>query len=319
MSASRPAREGPTGRVIAAFAIVYVVWGSTYFGIRYAVESIPPFLMGGSRFVVAGLVLFAWAQRKGFTWPARRQWRDAAISGTLMLLGGNGGVTWAEKTIPSSVAALIVAIVPLWMVLLEWGEPAGKRPTIRVSAGLAIGFTGVAFLVLNGKGYEGNDLNPWGVAAIIAATIAWASGSVFSRHADKPASAFVSTGIQMISGGGVMMVFGLSLGEGSQFRLSAVTAVSAWAWIYLTVFGSLVAFTAYVWLLQVSTPSRVSTTSFVNPLIAVVLGCALGGEPFTANILVSTAMILLAVILILRRRVARTVAPVKPTRTAAGE
>ena len=309
MSASATSPTPSRGLLVAAFAIVYVVWGSTYFGIRYAVESIPPFLMGGSRFLVAGMLLFAWAQRHGWILPSRQQWRDATICGTLMLLGGNGGVTWAEKTIPSSVAALIVAIVPLWMVLLEWSEPSGQRPSLRIATGLVIGFAGVAMLVSHGKGYEGASLNPWGVAAIVIATIAWASGSVFSRHADKPSSAFASTGIQMITGGGVMLMVGFSLGEGSEFRWSNVTSISAWAWLYLTLFGSLIAFTAYVWLLQVSTPSRVSTTSFVNPLIAVILGCALGGEPFTSTILVSTAMILIAVVLILRRRVPRANQP----------
>jgi len=300
MNSSPHKHHTSPGLVLAAFATVYIVWGSTYFGIRYAVESIPPFLMGGSRFFVAGAVLFTWSQRKGFSWPTGRQWRDATIVGCLMLLGGNGGVTWAEQTVPSSVTALIVAIAPLWMVLLEWREPGGRRPTLRVFAGLLVGFIGVAYLVLAGHGYDGGALNPWGIAAILFATVTWAAGSVFSRCATKPKSALTSTGMQMIAGGGVMMIVGFALGEGPQFSFSTVTAVSAWAWVYLALFGSLIGFTAYLWLLQVSTPSKVSTTSFVNPLIAVVLGCTLGGEPFTPKLLLSGAMILVAVILILR-------------------
>jgi len=306
MNSDSSEHRAPLGLVLAAFVTVYVVWGSTYFAIRYAVETIPPFLMGGSRFFVAGALLFAWSQRGGFSWPTGRQWRDAAIVGCLMLVGGNGGVTWAEKTVPSSVAALIVAIVPLWMVLLEWREPGSKRPTGRVFTGLLIGFIGVAFLVLGGHGYDGAALDPWSVAAILFATITWASGSLFSRRATKPKSALTTIGMQMIAGGGIMVVCGLALGEGSTFSFSTVTAVSFWAWAYLAIFGSLIGFTAYLWLLQVSTPSKVSTTSFVNPLIAVVLGCWLGSEPFTSKLIVSTAMIVVAVILILRGAGSRT-------------
>lgn len=305
MSSSSTTQRSSIGFVLMAFATIYIVWGSTYFGIRYAVESIPPFLMGGSRFVVAGVLLFVWTQRNKITRPTGRQWRDATIAGTLMILGGNGGVTWAEKTIPSSVAALIVAIVPLWMVLLEWAEPTGRRPTIRVFAGLTIGFIGVAMLVAKGQGYDGESLSIWGVAAIIVSTITWSLGSIFNRRAVRPKSLFTSSAMQMMTGGTVMMLFGFAIGEGRQFSFSDVTPVSAWAWVYLTLIGSLAAFTAYVWLLQVSTPSKVSTTGFVNPLIAVILGCALGGEPFTSKILLSAAMILAAVILIIRGAASR--------------
>ena len=168
MNSDNPSRpRPPLTLLLGAFATVYLVWGSTYFGIRYAVESIPPFLMGGSRFLVAGLILFVWTQRKRLPWPTARQWRDGTILGILMILGGNGGVTWAEKTIPSSVAALIVAVVPLWMVLLEWAEPTGRRPTPRVITGLAIGFSGVAMLVAKGQGYQGEPLRLLGVVAIL--------------------------------------------------------------------------------------------------------------------------------------------------------
>lgn len=300
MNLSSKDHRPPLSLVLMAFATVYVVWGSTYFGIRYAVESIPPFLMGGSRFLFAGLALFLWTQRKKLVWPAGRQWRDATIAGTLMILGGNGGVTWAEKTIPSSVAALIVAIVPLWMVLLEWAEPTGRRPSMRVFGGLAIGFVGVAMLVARGQGYDGSSLNLWGVGAIIVSTITWSLGSLYNRRAVKPDSLFTSSAMQMMTGGFVMMLFGFGVGEGRELSFANVTSVSIWAWIYLTLIGSLAAFTAYVWLLQVSTPSKVSTTAFVNPLIAVVLGCTLGAEPFTSKTLFSAALILAAVVLIIR-------------------
>lgn len=286
--------------IIAAFAVVYVIWGSTYLAIRYAVDSLPPFLMAGSRFFVAGLILFVWMRLKGVPWPRRVEWRDATIVGSLMLLGGNGGVTWAEQTIPSSVAALMVAMVPLWIVLLEWRGGAATRPTFRAWTGLALGFTGVALLVLNGRGYDGKSLNLFGLAALLIATITWATGSLFSRRAVKPKSALLAIGMQMIAGGAVMMLVGLGLGETRTFSWAAITPASAWAWFYLMTFGALVGFTAYVWLLGVCAPSKVSTYAFVNPVIAVLLGCTLGNEPFSLRLLIATALIGAAVLLIIR-------------------
>lgn len=286
--------------VIAAFAAVYLIWGSTYLGIRYAVDSIPPFLMAGSRFFVAGVVLFLWAWRKRLPWPSLVQWRDAAIVGTLMLLGGNGGVTWAEQTIPSSVAALMIAMTPLWIVLLDWRTGSGSRPTTRTIIGLTLGFTGVGTLVLKGKGYDGGALNGWGLLALLIATLTWSSGSLFSRRAAKPQSALLAIGMQMITGGAVMTLVGFGTGELRAFDFESVTALSAGAWIYLMLFGALVGFTAYVWLLQVCPASKVSTYAFVNPLIAVTLGCTLGNEPFSWRLVLATALIGVAVLLIIR-------------------
>ncbi len=286
--------------IIAAFAAVYLIWGSTYLAIRYAVDTLPPFLMAGSRFFVAGLILFTWTRWKGLSWPRWIEWRDATIAGSLMLLGGNGGVTWAEKTIPSSVAALMVAIVPLWIVLLEWRGGVAARPTARAWMGLTLGFAGVALLVLNGRGYDGKTLNVPGLLALLIATIAWAAGSLFSRRAVKPKSALLTIGMQMIAGGAVMMLFGLGVGEPRDLEVAAITATSIWAWFYLMTFGALVGFTAYVWLLQVCPPAKVSTYAFVNPVIAVVLGCTLGSEPFSLRLVIATALIGLAVLLIIR-------------------
>lgn len=285
--------------VIAAFAAVYLIWGSTYLGIRYAVDSIPPFLMAGSRFFAAGVVLFLWARRKHLPWPSLAQWRDATIVGTLMLLGGNGGVTWAEQTIPSSVAALMIAMTPLWIVLLDWRTSGGSRPTAKTMIGLALGFTGVGTLVLNGKGYDGGALNGWGLLALLIATLTWASGSLFSRRAAKPQSALLAIGMQMITGGAVMTLVGVGSGELRTFDVASVTALSAGAWIYLMLFGALVGFTAYIWLLQVCPASKVSTYAFVNPLIAVTLGCTLGNEPFSWRLVLATALIGFAVLLII--------------------
>lgn len=299
MNAPAGPQRPPLPLIIAAFTAVYLIWGSTYLVIRYAIESLPPFLMAGSRFFVAGVILFAWAMRGQTSWPTRREWRDATIVGTLLLLGGNGGVTWAEQTIPSSIAALMVAMTPLWMALLGWRSGAG-RPTRTVLIGLALGLAGVALLVLNGQGYDGQALDPLGLAALLIATIAWAGGSLFSRRAVKPKSALLTIGLQMITGGAVMTLVGVGVGETRQFDPGAITATSLWAWLYLMTFGALVGFTAYVWLLQVCPPSKVSTYAFVNPVIAVALGCTLGNEPFSLRLVYATTLIVVAVLLIIR-------------------
>lgn len=299
MSPESSGRPPAAALIIAAFAAVYVIWGSTYLAIRYAVESIPPFLMAGSRFVLAGALLFAWTKLRDQTRPTLRQWRDATIVGTLMLLGGNGGVVWAEKVIPSSVAALMVAIVPLWMILLEWRESAAGRPTARIMLGLFAGFAGVGILVFGGRGYDGEPLPLAGLAVLLLATVCWAMGSLFSRRSVRPKNALMGIGMQMLAGGAVMTLFGVAVGEVPAFDVKAITAVSFWAWLYLSLIGALVGFTAYVWLLQVSTPSKVSTYAFVNPLIAVVLGCTLGREPFSLRLVFSTALIVVAVLLII--------------------
>ncbi|HSH16308.1 MAG TPA: EamA family transporter [Verrucomicrobiae bacterium] len=299
MNATTGSQRPPLSLIIAAFAAVYLIWGSTYLVIRYAIDSLPPFLMAGSRFFFAGVILFAWAMRGQTAWPTRREWRDATIVGTLLLLGGNGGVTWAEQTIPSSIAALMVAMTPLWMALLGWRSGAG-RPTRPVLIGLALGFAGVALLVLNGKGYDGQALDRVGLAVLLIATIAWAGGSLFSRSAAKPKSALLTIGMQMITGGAVMTLVGVGFGETRQIDPGAITASSLWAWLYLMTFGALVGFTAYVWLLQVCSPSKVSTYAFVNPVIAVALGCTLGKEPFSLRLVFATTLIVIAVLLIIR-------------------
>jgi len=292
-------QPAPFGLVIAAFAIVYVVWGSTYLGIKYAVESIPPFLMAGSRHLVAGLLLFAFAMARGAKLPSLPQWRDAAIAGMLMLVVGNGGVTWAEQMIPSGIAALLVALTPVWMVLIDWARPGGVRPRAIVGLGLAFGIAGVVLLArkqMNGAG----PAYGWGVAALLAASICWAFGSVFNRSARKPESAFLGVALQMITGGAVLFALALGQGEFGRFSVASVTALSFWAWLYLTIAGSLIAYTAYVWLLHASTPARVATYAYVNPLIAVLLGCTIGREVFSHEIYLAGGLIVVAVVLVLR-------------------
>ncbi len=288
----------PVWGVIAAFAAVYVIWGSTYLGIRYAVESIPPFLMAGTRSLAAGLLLYAFARARSGAAPSRIEWRDAAITGGLLLTVGNGGVTWAEQVVPSSVTALLVGLVPLWMVVFDWLRPSGVRPRPLVVVGLAVGFAGVALLARHGSNF--GPAYGWGVVILMTASMSWAFGSIFGRHAHKPASPLLGVAMQMIAGGSFLLVLAAVRGEAAQFSFGQVTWLSAGSWLYLTVAGSLVGYTCYVWLLHATTPARVATYAYVNPLIAVLLGCTIGREAFSHELFMAGGLIILAVVLIVR-------------------
>ncbi|MDZ4287003.1 MAG: EamA family transporter [Prosthecobacter sp.] len=298
VSPSRP--YAPVGLVIAAFAAVYLIWGSTYLGIRVAIDSIPPLLMAGTRFIIAGSVLYAVMRLRGVPRPEPGHWKSAAIIGSLLLLAGNGGVCWAQQTVPSGVTALIVAAVPLWILLVEWLRRGGQRPTLRVVLGVIIGMAGVAIIISSRNALGHPVVNPIAAVVLVGANICWAFGSVYSRQASRPQSPLLAIAMQMLTGGALQLLAGLMLGEGYDFDPSHITAASAWAFAYLTLIGSLVGFTAYVWLLQVSTPARVSTHAYVNPLVAVLLGHFILSEPFPQSILLAGALILAAVILITR-------------------
>jgi len=287
-----------TGLVVAAFASIYLIWGSTYLVIRFAIETMPPFFMFGSRCVAAGVILYLLALVKGARPPTLRQWGSASLVGFLLLLGGSATIAWAEKLVPSSIAALIVAAMPLWLLLFVW---KASRPSGRTLLGLGIGFAGVGLLVVNGRGYENEPLKIFPVFMCVIGTVSWAWGSIVSRTADKPASPFMTVAAQMIAGGLITLLGGVALGEGNQFSWAEISMRSILAWVYLLVFGSLIAFTAYIWLLTVSTPAKVSTYAFVNPPIAVLLGCTVGSEPFSGNMLVATVMIVVAVALIIHQ------------------
>lgn len=292
------AQRPPMSRVLAAFAAVYLLWGSTYLAIRFAIESLPPLLMAGVRFLLAGAVLYASMRLRGQPAPERRHWAAAALIGGLLLLGGNGGVTLAERTVPSGVAALLVAMVPLWMVLVDWLRPGGVRPTRRVIAGLAVGFVGMIVLVGPSELAGAGKVDPRGAALVLCGSLAWSIGSIYARGAVLPKNAFVATGMEMMCGGALLLLAGAARGELSGLDPSAFTGRSLAAFAYLVVFGSLVGFTAYIWLLGVSTPARVSTYAYVNPVVAVFLGWALAGEPLTARVLVAAAVIVAAVAVI---------------------
>ncbi len=281
-----------------AYACVYVVWGSTFLAIRIAVETIPPFLMAGSRFLVAGLILFAILRLRGAAAPTGRQWRSAALVGLLLIGFGNGAVAWAEQFIVSSLAALLVAMEPVWIALME-GARSKAWPRPRTWAGIALGVIGVSMLMWSPADAPAGTTGYLPILVVIISGWAWAAGSIYSRYAPRPESALVNASMHMIVGGSALFVLGM-MTEGS-VTWSNVSTASVVAWVYLIVFGSWVAFTAYVWLIQIDSPTRVSTHAYVNPIIAVLLGWAIASEPLTLQMLFSAIAIVFAVIIILHR------------------
>jgi len=286
--------------VLSAFAIVYLVWGSTYLAIRFALETLPPFAMAAARFLVAGGAMYVFARvAGGAAAPTRAEWKTTAIVGVLLLVFGNGLVVWAELTVPSGMAALIVGVVPCCTVLVDWLRPNGTRPGGRVVMGLVLGLAGLFVLIGPDALMGGGRADYVGVAALVIASFTWSLGSVYSRHAPMPRSPVLATAMEMLSASVGLAILALLHGD---FAARAAAAPISWVsiagWLYLVVFGSIVAFTAYVWLLRVSTPARVSTYAYVNPVVAVLLGFAIAGEPLTTRMMVAAAVIVSGVVLI---------------------
>jgi drug/metabolite transporter (DMT)-like permease len=284
--------------MVLAFAAIYVIWGSTYLGIRVAVETLPPFLMAGMRFAIAGIVLFSFLRLRGAALPTAAQWRDHSFIGVLLLLGGNGLVTWAELRTASGLTSLILGASPLVVVLLDWARPGGKRPTAGLVAGVAVGIGGVALLLGPGAIPAGFRPPAADVFALLFASISWWFGSLYSKHSKSRTPLMMASAVQMLSGSASMLLVGWILGEGSRLHLGAVSPHSWIAFAYLVVVGSIVAYPTYVWLLEHSTPAKVSTYAYVNPVIAMFLGWAILGEPMNLRILLATAVIIGAVAII---------------------
>jgi drug/metabolite transporter (DMT)-like permease len=307
-------RPASRSQLVLAFAAVYLLWGSTYLAIRFGVETIPPFLMAGVRHFTAGLLLFAWVRLSGTPAPKPRHWLSAAAIGGLMLLGGNGLVSWAEQRVPSGLAALIVASVPIWMTVLH-GFQKRTRPHGVVILGLAAGLAGLAFLVAPGRFAGGSHVDLVGAGALLSAALFWAIGSLYARRANLPSSTLLATAMEMIAGGAILFVASGLLREWRGFSLAAVSSRSLLALAYLIVAGSLLGFTAYIFLLGATTPARVSTYAYVNPVVAVFLGWALAGEALTARTAIAALAIVGAVAVIIRfggkaqKEVAREASP----------
>jgi drug/metabolite transporter (DMT)-like permease len=319
MTDALPDRRPTRGSIIAAFAAVYVIWGSTYLAIRIAIETLPPFLMASARFLVAGGLLYAWSRIRGAERPTAANWLAALTVGGLLLMGGNGAVVWAEQRVASGVAALLVATVPLWMVLLDWWWRGGARPGRGVIAGIALGLAGLVLLVGPGTIAGGGRVDPAGAAVLVLGSFSWAAGSLYSQRAPLPKAPLLATSMEMLGGGLLLFFAGLLTREGSRLDLGAVSLQSVMALLYLVIFGSLVAFTAYIWLLRVSTPARVSTYAYVNPVVAVLLGWAFAGEPITARTLLAAAIIVGAVALITTTRTTVGAKATDASRAARGE
>ena len=309
----------PVWLVVVAFAAVYIVWGSTYLAIRWALDGLPPFFLAGSRFVTAGLLVGGWLIMRGVPLPTRRQWFHALIVGTLMLGCGNGGVSWAEQYVPSGLASLFSAFSPMWIVGLEMIIPdrqgvLGKAPSRRVIAGIVIGTAGLLLLVMGKDGdFTGLGQGPMVKTAAIVLfciTFTWALGSMLMRRIDRPESTFMAVAAQMFTGGIVLLAVAAGRGEFGEVTLSRITWSSGLSIAYLIVFGSIIALTAYNWLLAHVSPSRVATYGYVNPLVAVLIGWVLGGETLTSLTIFATVLIVASVAMIVtppRKRPAESV------------
>jgi drug/metabolite transporter (DMT)-like permease len=297
--------------------ILYFVWGSTYLGIAIAIETIPPFLMAASRFLVAGLVLLGWSVARGgreFSFPSVREWRDSALVGALLLGGGMGMVAFGEQTVPSGITALFIAMMPVWVAVLGRIFLRERLPRLAVT-GIVLGFAGVAILIGPSAFGGAGALEPLGLAAILISPIAWSGGSLFASHrAVLPRHPLVATGAQMVTGGLVLVAMSLASGELRGFRIEAVSTDSWLATAYLTVIGSLLAFTAYGWLLRVAPLPLIATYAYVNPVVAVILGALILSEPIEPRTLVAGAVIVGAVALIVTAR-----GRLQPPRTAPAE
>ena len=285
--------------MVAAFAAVYVIWGSTYLAISIGIQSLPPLIMAACRHFTAGLIFYPLLRWKTGIRPTPAQWRTAAITGLLLILIGNGGVCLSERTVPTGVAALLVAMVSFWMVIVEWLRPGGIKPSPRVIVSLILGFGGLSLLV--GPAHLGGSerVDPVGTGILAVGSFAWACGSIYSKHKDLTSSPMLGVAMQSLVGGAALWVVGLLAGEGRDFHPAAVSVRSWMAVVYLIVFGSAIGFTAYVYILKKSTAARVGTYPFVNPVVALLLGWIGAGEAITLRTGLAAAVILTAVLLVI--------------------
>jgi drug/metabolite transporter (DMT)-like permease len=300
--------------VIGAFAAVYTIWGSTYFAIKLAIDSLPPFLMAGARFFLAGAILFAFARRPGtprerLTWA---HWRSALVIGGCLLLAGNGIVSWSEEYVGTGLVALLIATVPLWMALLApiFG---GRRISVMTAVGVGLGIAGVALLLRPG----GSGATHWQTLVVLGSPLLWAIGSLYARRAPAPSQPATAIAMEMLAGGVMLALVGLVRGEVTQLHLGAVTGTSVGAFVYLVLIGALVGYSAYLWLLHHVSATSASTYAFVNPVVAVALGALVLKESVTPAALGAAVMIVAAVALILRSQARAQPAPLAVSRDRA--
>jgi drug/metabolite transporter (DMT)-like permease len=286
-------------RIWTALFSIYIIWGSTYLAISFAVESMPPFLMAGVRFLIAGSILYIWRIWAGDEAPKGVHWRSAAVIGLFLLLGGNGGVVWAEQRVPSGVASVLIGATPLWMVLLDAIRPGGSRPNARTLVGVLLGFAGIIWMIGPfDRQISQGSIDKIGAMVLLLGALSWATGSIYGRQAQLPKSPLLTTGMEMLAGGLGLLLLGSLLGEWGRLDLHGIQPSSWWGFLYLIFFGSLVAYSAYSWLLRVAPIPLIATYAYVNPLVAIFLGVVIANEPLTVRTLVSALVIVSAVIVI---------------------
>jgi drug/metabolite transporter (DMT)-like permease len=285
-------------KTLLAFAIIYLVWGSTFLAIRVGVREVPPFLLAGMRFFVAGAVLYAWMRAKCTPSPTRREWGSVSLLAVLIFVMDYGLVFWAEQRVPSGITAVMLATIPVFMTLAEILLLRTQRLTLRLAFALLVGMGGVAVLVSRSAGFGESPVDTSGAVALVVAAIGWSLGSVLTRKLPLPESKVMSSGAQMLAGGIFLILTAMMLGE---FKGLDLKAVSYGAWLalaYLIVAGSIVAFTAYVWLIHHESPTKVGTYAYVNPVVAVLVGYFLGGEALGARTVLGTLLVLVSVVVI---------------------
>ena len=289
-------------KIWIALITLYIVWGSTYFGIKVAIETIPPFFHAGIRFLISGIILVIWQRAVGSAMPTRKQWIATFIIGNLLLLGGNGLVAWAEQTIPSGIAALFIGSVPMFLVILEAFRPKGIKPNWQTILGLLIGFAGI-FILVGPAELSGGKMNlkPLGVIALLCACLFWAIGSIYSKSADLPKSSLMTTGAEMLMGSIGLFLISLLTGELNGWIPAEVSTRSLVGLVYLITVGSIIGFGSYIWLLQNAPISLVATYAYVNPIVAVMLGYFFGNEILEPRIWLATGIIIGAVVFINNR------------------
>ena len=300
-------------KVWIALLALYIVWGSTYLAIRFAVETIPPFMHASLRFLISGAILYAWRLAAGDPAPTAGNWKSTAIVGAALLLGGNGLVAWAEQTVPSGIAALLITTSPFWLVLFESMRAGGTKPTWQAILGLIVGFAGV-FILIGPAEFIGGEssFDTFGVILLLLAPLFWSMGSIYAKGADMPKSTLLSTGMQMLTGAVALFLVSLVRGELNGFNLGDVTVRSWLALLYLITFGSLIGFVSYGWLLHNAPISLVSTYAYVNPVVAVLLGSLFADEPLNGRTLIAAAIIIGSVVLINSARQAQAKVKTEP-------
>ena len=289
-------------RIILAFAAIYLIWGSTYLGILFAIQSIPPFLMAGARFFISGLIMYGIAQFGGAPRPTFVTWRSALIAGGCLLLCGNGAVTISEQWVPTGLASLLVATVPIYMALLGWLSGIAARPTPIVWLGLIGGFVGVGVLIgpaLTSISAPSSNHLALGMSILLAGSLIWSIGSLYSRTAVTSPSLILHAGQQMICGGALLTLVGIAFGEPHRFDVSRITPLSLWAFAYLVLIGALIGYTAYFWLLRNCDPAKVATYAYVNPMVAVLLGTLFVHESLSLRTAIAAALIVGSVAMVI--------------------